>query len=153
RDELTELRDTANRLFAAWRATGPVLRDKEAAAEAKRLRVVMAAEQERARPALRARALAAAPLSLALNPGGAEAAAASVAAAERAEGREAQVAAERSEQLRLTGDAAGHRAQAKQAEKALAEIAALHGQAIREGVIGTDDDVGSTAAQARSAQG
>ena len=152
RDEQTELRDAASQLCAAWRASGPVLREREAAAEATRLRTVMAAEEERARPALRARAVATGRLARALDRLSTEADAAALAAAERADALDVQVAAQRAEQLRLTSDTATHRALADQAEKALADIAARHGQAVRDGVIGADDDVTTAAAAARSAQ-
>lgn len=152
RDEQTELRDAASQLCAAWRASGPVLREREASAEATRLRTVMAAEEERARPALRARAVATGRLARALDRLATEADASAVAAAERADALDSQVAAQRAEQLRLTGDTATHRAQADQAEKALADIAARQGQAVRDGVIGADDDVATAAAQARSSQ-
>ncbi|HEX2297658.1 MAG TPA: hypothetical protein VHH34_03920, partial [Pseudonocardiaceae bacterium] len=49
RDEQTRHRDAAEELCAAWRASGAVLREREAAAEAARLRGVLAQEQQRAR--------------------------------------------------------------------------------------------------------
>ncbi|MGB6162111.1 MAG: hypothetical protein WBF75_06000 [Pseudonocardiaceae bacterium] len=152
RDEQTTRLETVSQLCAAWRASGPVLREREASAEASRLRTVMAAEEERARPALRARAVATGRLARALDRLATEADASAVAAAERADALDAQVAAQRAEQLRLTGDTATHRAQAEQADKALADIAVRHGQAVRDGLIGADDDVATAAAQARSAQ-
>jgi len=152
RDEQTGLRDAASQLCAAWRASGPVLRERESSAEATRLRKVMAAEEERARPALHARAVATGRLARALDRLATEADAAATAAAARADALNSQVAAQRAEQLRLTGETATHRAQADQAEQALADIAAHHGQAVRDGVIGADDDVVEAAAQARLAQ-
>ncbi len=152
RDEQAELLDAVSRLCAAWRASGPVLRSRMASAEAIRLRTVMAAEEERARPALRARAVAAGRLARTLDLLATEADASAVAAAERADALDSRVTTQRAEQLRLTSDTATHRAQADQAEKALAEIAARHGQAVRDGVIGADDDVATAAAVARHAQ-
>ncbi|MGQ0776198.1 MAG: hypothetical protein ACT4NY_17525 [Pseudonocardiales bacterium] len=152
RDEQNTQRDAAHLLFTAWRASGPVLREREAAAEATRLRAVMAAEQERARPALRARAVAAGRLARALDRLATEAEATAISAAQRAEVVASQAAAERSEQLQLTTEAAGHRASAEQAGNALADIQALHAQAVRDGVIGADDDVATAAEQARTAQ-
>lgn len=152
RDEQTKLLDAASRLCAAWRASGPVLREREASAEATRLRTVMAAEEERARPALRARAVATGRLARALDLLAIEADATAVAAAERADALDAKTATQRAEQLRMTGGAATHRAQADQAEKALADIAARLGQAVRDGVLGADDNVATAAAQARNAQ-
>ncbi|MGH3887713.1 MAG: hypothetical protein ACRDSZ_14295 [Pseudonocardiaceae bacterium] len=152
RDEQIELQDAASRLCAAWRASGPVLRERQAWAEATRLGEVMAAEEERARPALRARAVAAGRLARALDLLATEAEAAAVAVAERADSLDSRVADQRAEQLRLTGETATHRARADQAEKALADIAARHGQAVRDGVIGADEGVAAATAQGRSAQ-
>ncbi|HKR50386.1 MAG TPA: hypothetical protein VJT72_12575, partial [Pseudonocardiaceae bacterium] len=111
-----------------------------------------AAEEERARPALRARAVAVGRLAQALDRLATEADATAVTAAERADALESQVAVQRAEQLRLTGETATHRARAAQAEQALADIATRLGQAVRDGVLGADDDITTAAAQARDVQ-
>ncbi len=112
----------AERQVAAWQGVEPVLRHRIAEAEARRLRSVVDAEQERARPALRARQDAAGALAAGLRAMAREADAAAAAAAEAAAAADERADAARSAELAEVSTAATHRAAADQARAELTRI-------------------------------
>ena len=114
--------DEAQRRLAAWQAVEPVLRRQIADAEAGRLRGIVAAEQERARPALLARQDAAAALAAALRGTAGEADAAAHAADELAAAADERAAAARDGELAQVTEAATRREAASQARAAVAAI-------------------------------
>ncbi|MHA6622852.1 hypothetical protein [Pseudonocardia sp. DLS-67] len=112
----------AERNVAAWQAVEPVLRHRIAEAEARRLRGVVDAEQERARPALRARQEAAGALAAGLRAMAGEADAAAAAAEEAAAAADERAEAARAAELAEVSAAATHRAAGEQARGELARI-------------------------------
>ena len=115
----TEARDTAQARVAAWQAVEPVLAHQLATAEAQRLRRVVDAEQERARPALRARQAAAVALAAGLRAGIVDAESAAEEAAGEAAAAHARAAAAHDRELAQAKEAAGHAASAEAARSAL----------------------------------
>ena len=118
----TEARDTAQARVAAWQAVEPVLAHQLATAEAQRLRRVVDAEQERARPALRARQAAAVALAAGLRAGIVDAESAAEAAAGEAAAAHARATAAHDRELAQAKEAAGHAASAEAARSALADL-------------------------------
>ena len=111
--------DAAQARVDAWQAVEPVLAHQLATAEAQRLRRVVDAEQERARPALRARQAAAAALAAGLQATIAEAEAAAATAAGEAAAAEERAGAARDRELQQAKEAAGHAAVVDAAHAAL----------------------------------
>ena len=118
----TEARDAAQARVAAWQAVEPVLAHQLATAEAQRLRRVVDAEQERARPALRARQAAAAALAAGLRAGIADAESAAVAAAGESAAAEERAGAAHDRELAAAKQAASHAAAAEAARSTLSDL-------------------------------
>ena len=114
--------DAAQAKVDAWLAVEPVLAHQLAMAEAGRLRRVVDAEQERARPALRARQAAAAALGAALRATADEAVAAAEDAAGAAAAARERANAARDLELERVKEAAGHQAAVGAARATLREI-------------------------------
>ncbi|HEX4357838.1 MAG TPA: hypothetical protein VH141_09970 [Pseudonocardia sp.] len=152
RDALGEQKDDAAELVDAWQAVEPVLRDQLAAAEAARLRRVVNAEQERARPALEARQAAALALAEGLRAVVDEAIEAARTAGERAAAAAEQAETARTRELRWSTEAAEHRTAVDQAHSELGRIRGLVTDAVRDGLLGEGDDVATAAAGAREAE-
>jgi hypothetical protein len=148
RVELAAEKGAAEQLVDAWRAVDPVLGDRIAAAEARRLRAVVGAEQERARPALLARQSAAAALAASLDAGASAAEAAARAAADAVRAASITATAAREEELRQVRAAAGHRAAAEQADAALGRIRDRVAAAVVAGLLRADEDVAEAAERA-----
>jgi hypothetical protein len=138
----------AERQVAAWQAVEPVLRHRVAEAEARRLRGVVDAEQERARPALRARQAAARALAAGLRDmtRAADAAATTAAAAARVADERAEAA--RTAELAEVSNAATHRAAAEQARGELARIERSTAVAVTAGHLAEGADVTAASAAA-----
>lgn len=148
RDAVGAEKTRAEGLVEAWRAVEPVLADRVAAAEARRLRAVVDAEQERARPALRARQEAAAALAASLDAAAVAAEDAARVAAAAVTTATTSAEAARDEELRQVGEAAGHRAGVDQAHTALGRIRERVATAVADGLLRTDDDIAEAADRA-----
>jgi hypothetical protein len=153
KDTLARLKDDAAELVDGWHAVEPVLRDQLAAAEAARLRRVVNTEQERARPALEARQAAATALAEGLRAVVDDAIEAARAAGELAAASAEQAETARSRELRWSTEAAEHRTAVDQAHTELGRIRGLVTAAVRDGLLGADDDVGAAQAQAQREEG
>src|SRR4051794_20420395 len=151
RDAVQAEKGAAERLVEAWRAVEPVLLDRTAAAEARRLRAVVGAEQERARPVLRARQAAAAALAAGLAAGATAAEDAARAAAAAVAAANATASAARDEELSRVREAAGHRAAVDQAHTALGRIRERVSAAVADGLLRPDEDVAGAADRAAGA--
>ena len=143
--------DAAQARVDAWQAVEPVLAHQLATSEAQRLRRVVDAEQERARPALRARQAAAAALAAGLLSTLAGAEAAAAAAAGSAAEAEERANAARARELEQAKEAAGHTAAADAAHLALAEVRERIAAAVAAGLVSdAEADVATAADQAES---
>jgi hypothetical protein len=138
----------AERQVAAWQAVEPVLRHRVAEAEARRLRSVVDAEQERARPALRARQDAASALAAGLRAMVREADAAATAAEEAAAAADERAETARAAELAEVSAAATHRAAADQARGELARIERRTAVAVTAGHLADGADVAAASAAA-----
>ncbi|HEX4248833.1 MAG TPA: hypothetical protein VH008_13300 [Pseudonocardia sp.] len=152
RDTLQQQKDAAAELVDAWQAVEPVLRDQLAAAEAARLRRVVNAEQERARPALEARQAAALALAAGLRAVVDEAIEAARTAGERASAAAEQAETARARELRWSTEAAEHRTAVDQAHTELGRIRGLVTDAVRDGLLGDGEDVVGATAEARESE-
>jgi hypothetical protein len=133
---------------AAWQAVEPVLRHRLAAAEAVRLRRVVDAEAERARPALRARQAAAAALGAGLRVTIDEAQAAARESDGLRAAAESRAKAARAAEVERAREAAAHRATVDAAHTALGAIRDRTAAAVTAGLLGAADDPAATAAAA-----
>ncbi|TQM36453.1 hypothetical protein [Pseudonocardia cypriaca] len=141
----------AERQVTAWQAVEPVLRHRVAEAEARRLRGVVDAEQERARPALRARQEAAGALAAGLRAMVREAEDAAGAAEEAAAAADERAETARAAELAEVGAAATHRAAADQARRELARIERRTAVTVTAGHLAEGADVAAAGAAAESA--
>ena len=149
--ELVERKSAAAELVAGWHAVDPVLRDQLATAEAVRLRRVVAAEQDRADPVLRARQEAASALASALASAIGQAQQAADTAGQLANEASGRADQARTEELRWAGRSAEHRAGVDQASSALARIRDQLADATRAGLLTSVDEDPSAAAEAAEA--
>jgi len=140
----------AERHLAAWQAVEPVLRHRVAEAEARRLRGVVDAEQERARPALRARQDAARALAAGLRAMAREADEAAAAAEHAAAAADERAEAARAAELAQVSAAATHRAAADQARDELARIERRVAVAVTAGHLAEGADVAAASAAAEA---
>jgi hypothetical protein len=141
----------AERQVAAWQAVEPVLRHRVAEAEARRLRGVVDAEQERARPALRARQEAAGALAAGLRAMVREAEASAATAEEAAAAADERADTARAAELAEVSAAATHRAAAEQARAELARIERRTAVAVTAGHLAEGADVAAACAAAEGA--
>ncbi|TQM13727.1 hypothetical protein [Pseudonocardia kunmingensis] len=145
--------DEAERQVAGWQAVEPLLRHQVAEAEARRLRGVVDAEQERARPALRARQDAARALAAGLRAMAGEADAAAGAAEEAATAADGRADAARAAELAEAGNAATHAASAEQARGELARVERATATAVTAGHLREGEDVAAAGAAAEAEAG
>ncbi|MBW0104482.1 hypothetical protein [Pseudonocardia sp. KRD291] len=153
--------DAAQETVEAWQAVEPVLRHQIEAAEAGRLRRLLDEEQERARPALRARQDAARALAAGLRAVAADADRAAQGASESARAASDRAEAARETEIEATSDVASRESAAAQARSGRDVIAGRVAAAVREGLLTApgpgrdpgDDDVTAAAATARGEAG
>ncbi len=136
------VREAAQAHVSAWQAVEPVLVHELATAEAQRLRRVVDAEQERARPALRVRQAAASALAAGLRVTIADAEAAADAAAGEAAAAEDRAEAARERELERAKEAAGHAAAVDAAHTGLGEIRERVAVAVASGLLRGGDRSG-----------
>ncbi|HEY2203407.1 MAG TPA: hypothetical protein VGH99_02865 [Pseudonocardia sp.] len=148
RAERAGQRDGAAELVDAWQAVEPVLRDQLAGAEAARLRRMVAAEQEKARPALAAREQAAVALASALRAVVDDAVEAARVAGERAEASARLADDARGRELRWNTEGAEHRAAVDQAHTELGRIRGLVSAAVADGLLGSEEQAAAAADRA-----
>ncbi len=147
--EATRERDEARAGVDAWAAVEPVLRHRVAAGEAARLRARVDAEQEKARPALHARADAARALGAALQATAAEADAAAEAAGTEQEAADERAATARATELERSSEAAVAEQVADRARTDLTAVDDAVAAAERAGHLEPGADVVAAAADAR----
>jgi hypothetical protein len=151
-DVAQHVHETAQQSLAAWQAVVPVLRHQVAEAEAARLRGMVVAEQERARPALERRQDAARALAAGLRRMAEAADATALTAADAATEADSRTDAARAAELAHATAAATERAATAQAREAAHDVDEAVADAVRAAHLGKGDDVAAAHTAAEAAE-